>query len=203
MRTRKVNALALTLRVPSASAVGMGARWYSAVALCLVVVGCGAGPAASATARAKDSQGQFQLVLELPRTDWHMSDSITGEATLSFVGSGGADVGAPADGLIGFEFVEVGGNRHMGPASNVACAHYQLDAGQPITSPIKKSGAFLPQDPNADFYRGFLADPVVHLPAGDWTVTAVASLIDGWPCVKSASTPPEELQATVTVHVTP
>ena len=63
---------------------------------------------------------------------------------------------------------------------------------------VRKSGGFSADDPNADFYRSFFADPLVHLPAGDWTLTAVASLVDGY----GGSGESYTLRAAVLVHVT-
>ncbi len=62
------------------------------------------------------------------------------------------------------------------------CAPYRLEAGQPLASGIKKSGAFSDDDPEAAFTRAFLGDPVVSLPAGDWRITAGASLVEGEGC---------------------
>ena len=174
----------------------------AAVALALGMAGCGAGPAAptgtAAPARAEDAQGRYRLVFELPRTDWHTSDSITGVATLSLTGSGGANFGSSGGGPLGFGFDEVGGTRQMGPAWTSNCKSSHLDAGQSISSPIGKSGGFNGEDPNAGFYRSFFADPLVHLPAGDWTITAVASLVEGSGCSGASYT----LRAAVLVHVT-
>jgi hypothetical protein len=67
-----------------------------------------------------------------------------------------------------------------------------------LTSPIKKFGAFSDDQPDAAFYRAFLADPVVRLPAGDWAISAVASFVEG----KGCSGASRMMTATVTVHVT-
>jgi hypothetical protein len=173
-------------------------------ALCLVVAGCSATtptPAAPTPvptpAQATATQGRYQLVFELPKTDWRASDSITGLATLSLIGSGGVDFGSSGSGPIGFGFDEVGGSRQMGPAWTADCTSRRLDAGQPKTSQITKSGGFIGEDPNVDFYRSFFADPLVHLPAGDWTITAVASFVEGTLCSGASYT----LKAAILVHV--
>ncbi len=171
----------------------------TATALSIVVAGCAAGPTATAaTPYAEDTQGRYRLVFEPPRTDWHASDSITGEATLSLVGSGSADFGSSGGGPLAFGFDEVGGTRHVGPAMTSDCALNHLAAGQSLSSPIRKSGGFNGDDPNADFYRSFFADSLVHLPPGDWTITAVASLVDGVGCSGVGYT----LRAPIVVHVT-
>ena len=145
-----------------------------------------------------DTQGRYQLVFELSRSDWRTTDSITGLATLSLLGSGGEDFGASGQGPIGFGFDEVGGSRHIGPVWTADCRYDRLVAGQPRTSQITKSGGFTAEDPNVAFYRSFFADPLVHLPAGDWTITAVASFVEGAGCSGASYT----LNAAVQVHVT-
>ncbi len=65
-------------------------------------------------------------------------------------------------------------------------------------SSIRKSGGYSGDAPPSDFNRSFLEDPVVRLPAGDWTITAVASLVDGSYCSGASYT----LKAAVRVHVT-
>jgi hypothetical protein len=196
MRTRSVQrSIAVVFR-----------RSFLAAALCLVVAGCvqgtGAPPTTSQTAptpaQATDTKGRYQLVFELPRTDWKTTDSITGLATLSLIGSGGEDFGSSGSGPIGFGFDEVGGSRHVGPLWTADCAYDRLVAGQPRTSQITKSGGLDGQDPNVAFYRSFFADPLVHLPAGDWTITAVARFVEGTGCSGESYT----LKAAVLVHVT-
>ena len=181
-----------------------------AAALTLVMVGCSAGNTASATpspagstpsptpAQVTDTQGKYRLVFELPKTDWPTSDAITGQSTLSVVGSAGVDFGASGQGPLVFSFDEVGGSRHMEWVLTADCRTYRLDPGAPMSSPIKKSGGADPADPNYEFYRSFFADAPVHLPPGTWTITAVASLVDGAGCSGGSYT----LKAAATVHVT-
>ena len=80
--------------VGSASTFGKVAVRLLGAALSVVVDGCAAGvaspsavgPTSTLSARGTDSQAQYQLVFELPRTEWRTSDAITGGATLSLVG---------------------------------------------------------------------------------------------------------------------
>ena len=51
--------------------------------------------------------------------------------------------------------------------------------------------------PNADWYRQFLQDPSVHLPTGEWDLTASTAFFDGQGC----SGPRFDMQVTVRVHV--
>ncbi len=168
------------------------------IAMLVVVAGCGAGTAQSAaTGRAVDSTGQYQLVFEMPRTDWHAGDSITGTATLSFTGSGGTDIATSGSGPIAFDFDQVGGTHHVVGLGTPDCRIGRLNAGQSISSPLGKSGVDYDRT-DADFSRSFFADPLVHLPAGDWKITAVASLMQ-----QSCGPPSDVLRASLLVHVTP
>ena len=181
-------------------------RRLVAFAPCLVVAGCAVGPAAPTSApsstssqHAEDHQGSFQLVFELPRGTWKAGDAIDGVATLALVSGSGVDLGGAGNGLFGFDFAEVDGSRHVEPAWDTVCAPYRLEPGKPMTSAIKKSGGFSADQPDADFYRSFLTDPVVHLPAGDWSISAIASFVEGKGCSGQSHT----MRATIVVHVTP
>ena len=181
-------------------------RWsrFAVVALCLAVAGCGADsttptPAVpSAAHRAEAVQGSFRLVFELPRTTWKAGEAIDGVASLA-VADVAADLGGSGGGLLGFDFAEANGARRMGYASTADCRPYRLDPGTPMTSGITKSVGFDGDDPNAAFYRAFIADPVVRLPAGDWTITAIASFVEGKDCTGASHT----LAAPIVIHVTP
>jgi hypothetical protein len=164
-------------------------RWCLVGALCLLAVGCGA----STTARAEATQGKFQLVFELPKNDWRTGESITGQATLSYTGSGGVNFGSAGNGPIGFTFQEVDGSRRVDWLWLQSLVVHHMDAGKSVQYPIKKSVGWRSDDPNADFYSSFAHDPLVHLPVGDWTITAVADL---------GESPSDTFQASVRVHVT-
>ena len=85
----------------------------------------------------------------------------------------------------------------MGGAWTSDLVGRRLDVGKPITSAITKSGGWSGADPNADFYNPFFHDPVVHLPAGDWMISAIAEFQTG-----SAAAPDHHsLRASVLVYV--
>ena len=189
-----------------------------AMALCLAAAGCSVtaatpttfpSPAAATPSRspftltpaqAMDTQGPYHLVFELPQTDWHTTDSITGTATLSFVGAGGVDYVAWGGQPLLFSFDEVGGSRRVvGQAFTNNCPSHRLDAGQPFSSPIFKSGSYTMNGPDSDFYGSFFKDPLLHLPVGDWTITAVASFGTD---TAGGSDIRAMLKAAVLVHVT-
>ena len=55
------------------------------------------------------------------------------------------------------------------------CGQHEFPRLVPVAVPFRKTGGFSADDPNADFYRAFFADPVLRLPAGRWQVTASVS----------------------------
>ena len=201
-------------------------RQLALLLLCLVVVGCGSetgpttfapsfstAPSASAalsstapatsagSQRAEVLEGAFDLLLELPKDTWRTDEAIDGVATLALVNGSGMDLGGSGGGILQFEFDEVNGSRHVLPVSTSDCAPYRIERGTPMTSSLAtshKSGGFTADDPNAAFYRAFLADPAVHLPVGDWRITAIAMFIEGRGCSGLSHT----MRATVLVHVT-
>lgn len=193
------------------------------LALCIVAIGCGSniapttlGPSFSATPsgtaaltstapissqRAEVLEGPFQLLLEMPRDTWGTDEAFDGLATLALVRGSGLDLGGSGGGVIQFEFAEVNGSRDVLPVSTSDCGPYRIEPATPITSSIRsthRSVGFTADDPNADFYRSFVADPIPHLPAGDWRITAIATFIEGQRCSGQSHT----MRASVLVHVT-
>ena len=178
----------------------------AALLVCIVVSGCAgiwAAPTASLSTaesrRADERQGAYTLGFELPKTTWKAGEAISGTATLHVASGNSADVSGSGSGLIGFDFAEVGGSRHVAPAQTSDCRPYRLDPDKPMESAIVKSGGFYPEQKDFEFYRSFLTDPIVRLPAGEWTITAVSSFSEGKGCTGQART----LRAGVRVRVTP
>jgi hypothetical protein len=102
-----------------------------------------------------------------------------------------------------FEFDEVGGSRRVVPVSDAVCTVGDLNAQNPIIVPLTKSGGWVPEDPNAGFLQSFFANPQIRLPAGDWTITAIASFSEG-NCgdYHPQALPVQTLRAAVIVSVT-
>jgi hypothetical protein len=158
-----------------------------------------ASPPTGAAVRASDVTGAFELTFELPRTTFRAGEPIEGRATLSVIGGAPVVFGSSGGGPFVFSFSEMNGRRHVGGAMSADCAPYRLEPGRPMTSAIRKSGGFSDDDPEAAFYQAFLGDPIVSLPAGDWRITAVASLVEGEGCSGAG----RNLSAPIEVHVVP
>lgn len=145
---------------------------------------------------ASTTQGRFGLSFALARATVRPGDTITGSASLSLLGPGGATITGSSF-LFGFEFTEIGGNaRQVVPVFDGVCGPHRVTSTSPITSEILKSGAVV-DGPDADWYRQFLQDPAVHLPVGEWDLTVSAEFFDGQGC----SGPKFDMRATVRVHV--
>ena len=161
----------------------MRARLMAVGAFCIVAAGCGigpvppasAGPTASVPARSEDSQGSFRLVFELPKSEWRANEAISGEATLSVIGSEAVDYGSSGSGPILFSFDQLDGDRHVNGPETADCRWRRLEPGVPVSSPIRKRGpGYGPSAQPSDFDRWFSTDPDLHLPPGVWRITATA-----------------------------
>jgi hypothetical protein len=210
--------VAVHVRGPVRGGTRFGVAGLAAVCLALIVAAVALrgtinvpnGGGGSSPVRASVTDGDFRLDLELAQETWSSTEAIQGRATLSYTGAGTAQIAGSGDGPLNFQYAEVGGTRNMGPAWVLSCGHFELDSGNSIVSPLRKSGGFGADDPNASFYTSFLADNEIHLPPGDWTITAIA-----WFSVPSSSGAPAEsgtadcggdertMRASVQIHVTP
>jgi hypothetical protein len=142
------------------------------------------------------TQGRFAFVFAIDRATVHPTDAITGTATLTLLSPGVVTLTGASD-FVGFEFAEIGGNqRHVVPESQGDCGTHVVTQPDGIVTPITKSGGGA-AGPNSDWYRQFLQDPVVHLPVGEWDITAIATFADGRACIGQSY----DLRATVRVHV--
>jgi hypothetical protein len=141
--------------------------------------------------------GRFEVRFSVDRTTLRPGDDITGTAELWLKAGGSGALSGSSD-LFGFEFMEVGGQqRAVAPALSSDCSPHQLGADHPLSSPIVKSGGVVDGSANADFVRQFLEGPDIHLPPGQWDITAIAGFIDG----RSCSGLPHRIRATVRVTV--
>jgi hypothetical protein len=181
----------------------------ASLAVAVAVAGCGSPAGSSAVApkasravtllRADDSDGGFRLSLELPKDTWRAGEAIEGNATLAPVGGGVATVSGSGTGLLGFEYAQIGGDYKAGWGSTLDCVQYSVGSSAPLVSSLRKAGMYEGDAGPTDFNRLFAADPLVHLPLGDWTVAAVSDFTEGAGCTGMG----HGLRAEVIVHVVP
>lgn len=185
--------------------LGLG-RVASLAILAATVVGCagslpsttgGSGLGSPSTpARAQDTDDHFRLVFELPKTTWRTTEEVTGAATLTLVTPTSMTVWGSGAGILGFDFAEVGGDKNVGWIRTADCAPHQFEASTPLVSPIRKTASYSESAPATDFYRVFGTDPLIHLPAGDWRISAVTDFTEDG-CGGTL----HELQAALVIHV--
>ncbi|HEY7023772.1 MAG TPA: hypothetical protein VH371_02290 [Candidatus Limnocylindrales bacterium] len=112
-----------------------------------------------------------------------------------------ATLGGSGSGLMAFGVEQLGTDLQMGPVWPADCRDYSVAAGEPLTQSLTKSGGFSGDDPNADFWRGWFADPEFHLPPGTWLLTAYANFLDG-SCFGGTHNGEIQLNTSVVVEVT-
>ena len=122
----------------------------------------------------------FRLEFEVERARYTAGEPIDAHATLTYLGDAPAiEARGSGSGLVAFSVKQVDGDVEVGPAMTDDCAQYRLVADEPVLIPFEKSGGFSPDDPNADFFETFFADPVLRLPPGTWELTAAADFYVG------------------------
>ena len=147
-----------------------------------------------------DTLGDFTLTVSSPHSVYSESQAIDVQAALSRAqGSGWTDLSGSGSGLIVFGVKELGGTREMGGLSTADCAigRYTVSPGDPLVVPFFKSGGFSGSDPDAAFWRSYFADPLLHLPAGNWEISADATFDEGAGC----SAQPTRIHAAIDITV--
>ena len=140
--------------------------------------------------------GRFSLTFTVDRTTLRTGDNITGTATLALIAGGSGAISGSSQ-TIGFAFVEVGGqNRSVAPVFPADCAPHQVGSDSPLEVSMFKSGA-TGSGSNAAFVSEFLKGDDIHLPVGEWDITATADFHDGRACTGQRVTIP----LTIRVHV--
>lgn len=143
---------------------------------------CGSGqpgsllPASPPITRVGDAQG-FSLHVTLPASTFAAGEVIPISTTVTWNGpADSARIFGSGMGPVAFLVAEVGGaGRTMGGVMTADCAVKAYSRGVPVAIPLQKSGAYQENDPQAEFYRAWNADPALRLPAGRWQVAVSLS----------------------------
>jgi hypothetical protein len=131
------------------------------------------GPPVVATA----SNDTLRLIFTMPKANWRAGEVLEGSATLIPLDQGEVALNGSGSGLIGFEFVEVGGKGRRADwihTADCVLRWYRTSAATPIVQPILETVAG-----SVDFWgAGWTTSPDdwkhPRLPAGTWDVHAVA-----------------------------
>ena len=176
----------------------------AALAVMLMVAACGGGDTTPGDVTPDPQSttvtaGRFQLGFTIDRTTLRPGDDVTGAAELKMLAAGVSGAISGPDDTIAFEFVEIGGqSRRVLPAADATCSPHQLGSDSPTRTELYKSGAPEPGDPNAGWVGDFLRGSDIHLPVGEWDITAVATFVDGKECRGQQ----HAIRATIRVRVT-
>ncbi|HSL34022.1 MAG TPA: hypothetical protein VK871_10270 [Candidatus Limnocylindrales bacterium] len=142
----------------------------------------------------------FLLVLRVAADVVDGGDPIDIDASLTWQGPAPrATVWGSGSGVVSFVLAQLDGDLSVGGAMTADCASHEFERLVPVEIPFTKSGGFSADDPHADFYRAFYADPVLRLPAGRWRLTATTV---GYlqPCEMNAPTLDISLQSEILVR---
>jgi hypothetical protein len=155
----------------------------------------------AAPVKGVDADHEFRLTISVDQGRYGAGQLMDVSATLTYLGpNAGIVVGGSGTGLVGFalERNEQPALR-IDPAGTSDCRPYQMRRGVAVAHPFMKTGGFADEDPLAAFYRAYFASPELRLPAGTWTISAVASFLGSADC----DGPQHGLNASVTVVVEP
>jgi hypothetical protein len=151
---------------------GLGATLVISAAL---VVGCSseASPDASPPTATAEGQG-FVLVMAVPTDHFAPGQAIDVRTTLTWAGAApNVTIWGSGMGPVGFLFEELTGRkRTIGGVMTSDCSRHSYDRAVATAIPLGKSAAWSADDPDTAFFQDFSSDPVLHLPAGRWRITA-------------------------------
>ena len=123
----------------------------------------------------------FVLQATMPKLDWLSTEAIGIDTTLTWTGDEPTKaIWTSGGGPVSFSLERADGTVTMPAASDLVCARQDYARGVPTQIPFSKSGGYSDSDPNAVFFEQYFADPLLHLPRGQWKliVTADAMLAE-------------------------
>jgi hypothetical protein len=138
--------------------------------------------------------------MAVPADHFAVGQAIDVRTTLTWTGGApNVTIWGSGMGPVGFLFEELTGpKRTIGGVMTSDCSRHSYDRGVATAIPLGKSAAWGPDDPDAAFFQEFSADPVLHLPAGRWRITADLS---GYLAQCDANAPGISLKAVLEIEV--
>ena len=147
---------------------------------------------------AVDRQGPFSLTMTVERTLYQVDEPIDAVATFAYSGpKAWEELSGSGSGPILFGIEQRDGPIDNGFWQHDDCKRHVLERDGPLIQAFQKGAAFGADDPMADFWRDYVADPILRLPAGHYRLTALVALAVGQGC----GGPPLDLRASVEVTV--
>ncbi len=124
--------------------------------------------------RGEDGDALFALSIQAERGRYAADEPIEIATTLRYVGSEPATVTSSGDRLVNFGIEQLDGPVDTGPSHDESCVRHEYRPGDVEHVEFQKSGGYSNDDPMADFWREFFADPELRLPAGEYRITVWA-----------------------------
>ncbi len=116
----------------------------------------------------------FSLDIRADRGPYAADEPIEIEAALTYNGEERTTVTSSGDGLVRFGIEQLDGPVDTGPSHDESCVRHEYRPGDVEHVEFQKSGGYSNDDPMADFWREFFADPELRLPAGEYRITVWA-----------------------------
>jgi hypothetical protein len=167
----------------------------------LFVVACSSEPSPDPSPPTAVAEGKgFVLMMAVPTDHFGEGQAIDVRTTLTWTGPAPrATIWGSGMGPVGFLYEELTGRkRTVGGVMTADCAQHLYDRGVVTPIPIGKSVGWSEDDPDAPFLREFARDPLLHLPAGRWRISAD---LDGLLAPCDADAPAIKLQAVLEIGV--
>lgn len=120
------------------------------------------------------SDALFSLSIQADRSRYAADEPIEIATTLRFLGDARTTVTSSGGGLISFDIEQLDGPVDVEAARTADCVQYEYRPGDTESVEYQKSGGYSADDPMADFWRRFFADPALRLPAGEYRIIASA-----------------------------
>ncbi|MDQ3448742.1 MAG: hypothetical protein M3432_06140 [Chloroflexota bacterium] len=120
------------------------------------------------------SDALFALTIGADRGPYAADEPIDIATTLRYIGAEPTTVTSSGAGLVAFGIEQLDGPVDAGIGRDDDCARFDYPPGHAESVEFHKSGGYSNDDPMADFWRTFFADPELRLPAGEYRITARA-----------------------------
>jgi hypothetical protein len=131
-------------------------------------------PTARVAPLGEGSDELFALSIRADRGRYAAGEAIDITTTLRYLGDEPTTVTSSGGGLVSFDVYQLDGPVDVEAARTADCRQYDYRPGSIESVTFQKSGGYSDDDPMADFWRTFFADPELRLPAGDYRITATA-----------------------------
>ena len=132
---------------------------------------------AAQVAAGVDVDGPYMIELRSERRVYHESDVL--EIAGAFTYAGDAPIDVQGFKPLVFSIAEPVYGIDMDTAVTLECNQERLEPGERMVLPFRKGGGVSTSDPQYDFKRAYLMDPVLRLPPGTWHIRLTGWLYEG------------------------